>query len=188
MSDNSVSAHTSSTQKRKGRKAGSTLLVKPQKSDFDTSGFASLEGLTNQHHTEKSNSHFLTFDNVGNAVKAYRHFRNEHSDDVRVKFAHYRVFFTLQGLTEDNDYSDVKTAHMNFVRDNTGGRVLYYKLYRKNDSYIGCGDMTLDTKESFDQLVSSESEHKNFTVVEGVTGVHYRYNRSPQQQSNVATV
>ena len=186
MSDNNVSAHTSSTQKRKGRKAGRTLLVKPESESFDSSVFASLEGLTNQHHTDKSNAHFLTFDTVGNAVNAYRHFRKEHSDDVRVKFAHYRVFFTLQGLTEEHDYSDVKTAHMNFVRDNTSGRVLYYKLYRKNDSYIGCGEMTLDTKESFDKLVGGESEHKNFTVVEGVTGVHYRYNRT-QQQSNTTT-
>ena len=121
MSDNNVNDHTSSTQKRKGRKAGRTLLVKPESDSFDSSVFSSLEGLTNQHHTEKSNSHFLTFDTVGNAVNAYCHFRNQHNDDVRVKFAHYRVFFTLKGLNEDHEYSDVKTAHMNFVRDNTSG-------------------------------------------------------------------
>ena len=185
MSDNNVNDHTSSVQKRKGRKAGRTLLVKPENHPFDTSLFSSLEGLTNQHYTDKSNSHFLTFDTVENSLNAYRDFRKNHTNDVRVKFAHYRIFFTLQGLTEDHEYSNVKSEHINFIEQNTQGNVLYYKLYRKNDVYIGCGDMTLDTKDSFDKLVSNESDHKNVTLLDNLTGTHYRYNRITQQSNTV---
>jgi hypothetical protein len=183
MSDNN-SFTTPSTQNKKGRKAGRTLLVKPENNNFDTKVFSSLDGLSSQYHIEKSNSHFLTFETVENSLKAYRQFRNDYNSELRVKFAHYRVFFTLQGLSEDNEYSDVKTAHIKFVCDNTKGNVLYYKLYRKNDSYLGCGDMTLDTKESFDQLINSESEHKNFNFLESLTGVHYRYNRTQQDSTS----
>ena len=186
MSDNNVTQNSSS-QKRKGRKAGRTLLVKPQVETFTSSNVTSLEGLTSHHHTEKSNTYFLTFDTVGNAVSAYRHFRKEYKEDVRVKFAHYRVFFTLEGLTEDNEYSDVKSAHINFVQNTMDANVLYYKLYRKNDAYVGCGDMTLDTKESFDALVGKESEHKSTSVVNGVTCVHYRYNKQSSHTQTSAS-
>jgi hypothetical protein len=177
--------------KRQQRKAGRTLLVKPN-GNVSSNMFNSLTGLVNNTHTEKSNSYFLTFDTVGNAVNAYRHFRKNYTDTVRVKFAFYRVFFTLQNLTDTTDYSQVKTAHMNFVRTASNGRVLFYKLYRKNNNYLGCGDMTLDTKESFDSLVSQESQHKNFTLLNNLTGVHFKYNRNSEsnQRNNapVATV
>lgn len=180
--------NNSSNTKRYTRKAGRTLLVKTtSKQDF-----SGLEGLVSTHLTERTNSYFLTFDNVTNAVNALRTLKNNHSD-IRVKFAHYRVFFTMQGLNDESDYNTVKTAHVDFIQSNTGSNVLYYKLYRKNNSYLECGDLTLDTKEAFDTLMNSNEGHKNFSLDGGMSGVHYRYNRRSgdtqhtQQTEQVAT-
>ena len=92
-----------------------------------------------------------------------------------VKFAHYRVFFTMENLKDETDYNSVKDRHVKFVTDNTGSEVLYYKLYR-NKSYLGCGDLTIDTKEALDKLLSQD-QHKEFDLGDGNTGVFYRYNR-----------
>ena len=48
-----------------------------------------------------------------------------------------------------------------------------YKLYR-NKSYLGCGDVTIDTKSGLDALLDKE-KYKEFDL-SGNTGVFYRYN------------
>ena len=63
-----------------------------------------------------------------------------------LKYSHYRVFFTISGLSEEVEYNDIKNAHIKHIESNTDGSVLYYKLYRKDDAYLGCGDLTVDTK------------------------------------------
>jgi hypothetical protein len=92
-----------------------------------------------------------------------------------VKFAHYRVFFTMENLSEETKYDDVKDKHVKFVQDNTDSEVLYYKLYR-NKSYLGCCDLTIDTKDALDKLLCQD-QHKEFDLGNGNIGVFYRYNR-----------
>lgn len=171
--------NNNSNTKRYARKAGRTLLVKTT-SDSD---FNELEGLQSTHLTEKTNSHFLTFDTITNAVNALRTLKNNQSD-IRVKFAHYRVFFTMQGLNDSSDYNTIKTTHVDFIQNNTGTNVLYYKLYRKNNSYLECGDLTVDTKDAFDKLMNSDDGHKTFSLDGGLSGMHYRYNRKGSNNEN----
>jgi hypothetical protein len=184
-----MSAQESKKQNRPRTKAGRTLLVKPSNGNFDVSIFESLAGLTSKHHTEKSNSHFLVFSTAQEALAALKTIKNKSGQSARVKFAHYRIFFKVEGLTDSSDYNTVKTAHTEMINKlatgNQGG-VLYYRLYRKENKFIGCGDMTVDTKEIFDKLLSDDGL-KTFTY-EGFSGIHYRYKKTDNdnQQSNAA--
>ena len=164
------------------RKAGRTLLVKVLNGQFDVPGL-NLEGLVNEHFTEKSNSYFLTFDNVQNSLNAMELIRTKYNFNVRVKIAHYRVFFTLENLEESMEYNTVKTQHCEVVQSKANCSVLFYKLYRKDNKYLGCGDLTLDTKEGLDVLMSSEGL-KTFTLDCGISGSHYHYRTQKQSHDN----
>ena len=158
------------------RKAGRTLLVKVLNSNFS---LPQLDGLQSEYFTDKSQSYFLVFDDVNNSLNALKMLKKTHESDVRVKFAYYRVFFTMNDLTNEQEYNTVKNQHKELIESNNGS-VLYYKLYRKNNEYIGCGDLTLDTKESFDLLMSEDSL-KKFNLECGVSGSHFRYRNSSNQ-------
>jgi hypothetical protein len=161
-------------------KAGRTLLVKPSSNAFDTSVFDGLAELKSKNHIEKSNSFFLTFTSSTDALNALKTIKNKSSKNARVKFAHYRIFFKIEGLTDSSDYNAVKTAHTEMITK-LGGGVLYYRLYRKDNKFIGCGDMTVDTKEVFDKIISDDGL-KNFKT-DGFSGVHYRYKKNDTQHS-----
>lgn len=165
------------------RKSGRTLLVQKLNENLDESIFENLEGLKSKHHTEKNNAYFLTFESLPHSLSSFRDFKK--NEDVRVKFAHYKIFFTIEELNNNIEYTDIKTNHINLINDNYDGNVLYYKLYRKNDKYLDCGDLTLDTKESFDALIDSNNEDYELKV-NGVnfTGKYYRYNRKPRDSEN----
>ena len=166
------------------RKAGKTLLLKAKDGcTIKEEWFKSLDGLKENGVAQTSNtgSYFLTFDEVGKSLDALKHIRKEHDKDVMVKFAHYRVFFTLEGLEDSTDYNTVKQAHIDFIKKHTDSEVLYYKLYR-NKNYLGCGDLTIDTKDALDNLLSQE-HNKEFDLGDGHTGKFYRYNRKPKDNS-----
>ena len=167
----------SSSKKKFLRKAGKTLLIKAKDGcTVNEDWFKSIDGLQKDGivQTEKTGSYFLTFDDVGKSLDALKHIRKEHDKDVMVKFAHYRVFFTMEGLSESTDYNTVKQAHTKFIQDNTNSEVLYYKLYR-NKTYLGCGDVTIDTKDALDKLLNKD-QNKEFDLGDGMTGKFYRYN------------
>ncbi len=170
MSDNS---------KHNARKAGRTLLVKltNEYKSFDNEVFKDLKGLEKTYLTEKTQSYFLTFDTITNSVDAMRKLRKDYGESVKAKFAYYRVFFTMQGLDENSEYNIVKSLHTKLIENKTGANVLYYKLYKKHNNYIECGDLTLDTKEGFDVLMESENGLKSYELENGFSGVHYRFNR-----------
>lgn len=162
------------------RKTGRTLLVSPSNGSYlNDDTFSKLEGLTASHST-KNGSYFLTFENVTNALESFHSLRQEHPE-LRVKFARYQIFFTISGLTDSYDYSTVKHNMCNFIEKETGTTVLYFKLYRKGEKYIGCGDLTVDTKDTMDKLLNKEGPLKNYTIGE-LSGSFYRYNKT---QSNV---
>ena len=157
------------------QKSGRTLLVKSN-GTIDKKVFDGLEGLQNTFYTMKSNSYFLTFETSDKSYQSLQKLKLQLGSSVQLKFAHYRVYFTINGMTNDTDYNTIKSLHTGVISQTTGCNVLYYRLYRKNDTYLGCGDMTLDTKEAFDQLMNGELL-KNFTLGD-ITGTHYRYNKT----------
>lgn len=161
------------------RKTGRTLLVSPPNGAYlNDSIFNNLFGLSTSHST-KNGSYFLTFDDINNALDSFRNLRQDHPE-LRVKFARYQIFFTISGLTDSNDYSIVKQNMCNFIEQETDTNVLYFKLYRKGDKYIGCGDLTVDTKDAMDKLLNKEGHLKNYTIGE-LSGTFYRYNKTPNK-------
>jgi hypothetical protein len=157
-------------------KPGRTLLVKPT-TTIDLSLLDTLDGFQSKHYADKSNSYFVTFATADNSNNALTLLKTKFGNTVNVKFAHYRVYFTLQGLVDTTDYSLVKSAHSALVSEKANCNVLYYRLYRKSDSYLGCGDMTIDTKEGMDVLMNRDNL-KSFTLNPELSGVHYRYNKT----------
>ena len=179
------------TMKKRFRKAGRTLLIKPvetKESQFESHVKTLLEtqkfeGLVSVSDSAKG-AKFLLFDTISNAVVAFKVFRKD--DLVFVKYAHYKVFFNMTGLTtlDKVDYNQVKESHSTWVTDKTQANVLYYKLYSNGDKYLGCGEMTVDTKEGVDQLLQKDSLLKDYTLkIEKTTlgGKYYQYNRTKKE-------
>jgi len=176
-------------KKKFARKAGKTLLIKAKDGcTVKDEWFSSLDGLTKDGvaKTAKTGSYFLTFDDASKSLDALKQIRKDHDKDLMVKFAHYRVFFTMDGLNESIDYNTVKQKHVDFVSEHTGSEVLYYKLYR-NKSYIGCGDLTIDTKEALDKLLSSD-HNKQFDLGDGHVGTFYRYSKNGKDKDTDGNV
>lgn len=181
------------TMKKRFRKAGRTLLIKPVESKetkFESHVKTLLEnqkfeGIVSVSDSAKG-AKFLLFDTISNAITAFKVFRND--ELVFVKYAHYRIFFNMTGLTtlDKVDYNQVKETHSTWVTDKTQSNVLYYKLYRNGDKYLGCGEMTVDTKEGVDHLLQKDSLLKEYTInVDNATlgGKYFQYNRTKKDDS-----
>ena len=169
-------------KKRFLRKSGRTLVLKLKDEGVDVKNLTGFTGLKDSATTQ-NNAVFLTFDTKDNALEALKQVKKNFKEEVNVKFAHYKVFFKMEGLVNTTDYYTIKKDHTEWVEKNSGGEVLYYKLYRKDNKYLGCGDLTVDTKDSIDALLS-EDRHKNYTLG-SLTGTFYRYNRNNKQQLDV---
>lgn len=176
------------TRRPQHTKPGRTLLVKPSNTSsnvvFDAGFLSTFSGFQTTHHTEKTNSYFTTYATPTDALAALKGIKSKYGRDVRVKYSHYRIFFKLEGLTDETDYNTVKAAHIAFAQK-LGCNVLYYRLYRKDKTYLGCGDMTLDVKEAFDNLLDAEKQ-KTFELSVGdvkYTGSHYRYKKTGSEES-----
>lgn len=164
------------------RKPGRTLLVSPtNQSSKNKTILSKLTGLTTNHSTENG-SFFLTFDTIQNSLDSFSYLRENHPE-FRVKFARYQIFFTISGLENSSDYGVVKQNITNFVEKEAGAYILYFKLYRKGDKYLGYGDFTIDTKDAMDKLLKKDSLIKNFTIGE-LSGSFYRYNKTKQNQNS----
>ena len=165
-------------KKKFARKEGKTLLVKAKEgSVIDPTWFDSLDGIIENGISlpSKTNSYFITFTDATKSLNALKSLQKDYNDKIMIKFAHYRLFFTMDGLTDESDYNETKELHTKFVEKHTNSEVLYYKLYR-NQKYLGCGDLTIDTKEALDLLLNKD-DHKNFDLGNGKTGSFYRYTR-----------
>lgn len=170
-----VEEYTDDKSKKAVRKPGRTLLLKSASgSQLNLNVFTGLEGLKSHTETKSTSSYFLTFNTVTDAVNAYKKLRNE-SSDYRVKYSYYRVFFTMNGLTESSDYNQVKKDLMEHVSKVSNASVLYCKLYRQDTKFLGCGDFTIDTLDAMNTLLSKEGGLKDFTLG-SLTGTFYRYN------------
>ena len=182
MSENTHETNT--THGKTGtRRPGKTLLVKQKDNKkINEKWLATLENLKVQESSEekftktvKTGSYFLEFEDIKSAENALEKLQKEHSDSLMVKFAHYRVFFTINGLDDDSDYNLVKKTFTDYIEKETNASVLYFKLYR-NKKFLGCGDFTIDTKSSLDQLLDKE-QLKEYDFGDGLSGSFFRFNR-----------
>jgi hypothetical protein len=173
------------------RKPGKTLLMKSRSGSTSEAVLVksteSLKGLVKQPVKTKTNSYFLCFDSVENASKAFEELDSSlnsgKNKDVLVKYAHYRIFFKIEKtggkpLSNDDDYNLIKESHIKDIESNTNGKVIYWKLYKNGDSYLGCGDYTVDTLECLENQLDPE-RGKTFKFGE-FEGVNYKYNKKPR--------
>jgi hypothetical protein len=158
------------------RKASRTLVVNSENN-------VSTEGLTGLVSSVKSNnnSYFFVFDTVENSKASFKTLK---TNNYKVRYAYYRIFFTMNGLDENASYNDLKEQHTQWITANSNAQVLYYKQYRNGGKFLGCGDFTVDTKESMDKLIDKDNL-KNYSF-DKYTGVNYRYNKKdPKTQETV---
>jgi hypothetical protein len=148
-------------------KTGRTLVVKSD-NDVSTEGFT---GLINSVKSN-NNSYFFVFDTVENSTDAFKMLKTANH---KVRFAYYRLFFTMTGLDDNASYNDLKEQHTQWIISNSDAQVLYYKQYRNGGKFLGCGDFTIDTKESMDKLLDKNTL-KNYSF-DKYSGVNYRYNK-----------
>lgn len=173
----------SSTDKNTLRKPGRTVLVKSSSDVSLTSKlFESLEGLLSNVETKTTNSFFLTFDTVENAETALNLLKS--TSDYLVKFSYYRIFFTMSGLEDTTDYNELKKSMMDYVAEKTNTNVLYCKFYRKGDKYLGCGDLTIDSLEGMNTLLSKDNGFKDYTF-DNFSGSFYRFNNNKERFQNL---
>jgi hypothetical protein len=178
-----MTTHMSKINSEHVNKPGKTILVKLVSNMTDQhKTFNKLDGLVSCAETKTYNSYFLTFDTIENATKAYATL-SEDSKKYNIKFSYYRVFFTLNGLKDTTDYNTVKQELINFINDKTGASVLYCKLYKKDNKYIGCGDCTIDTMEGMNMLLNKDTNLKDFTVG-SYSGTFFRYNNKKHKPNN----
>lgn len=173
------------TEKKKSvRKAGRTLLVHSLNNGIiNDKAFEDLAGLVSRTETKSTRSYFLVFDTIENAVSSFRKLRQDFND-LKVKFSYYRVFFKIEGLTNETDYSKAKIELNDYVSQRSGASVLYCKLYNKNGSFIGSGDLTVDTLEGMNALINRENSGNTFTFG-GYSGTFYRFNTKKGQFQQV---
>ena len=178
--DNNSDNMSNDGQKKAVRKPGRTLLISSSMgSTLNESTLTNLEGMTSSFST-KNGSYFLTFDTIEHSLECYKKLRTE-QPNLKVKFSRYQIYFKINGLTDTSDYSLVKQEISDFVEKQSGGSVLYFKLYRKGDKFLGCGDLTVDTKDAMDKLLNKDSPIKNYTVG-SYSGTFFRFNKDNKQQ------
>ena len=190
MSENIHESTTTHGNKTNTRRPGKTLLVKQKDNKkINEKWLVTLDNLKVQENssdekftkTVKTGSYFLEFEDIKSAENALEKLQKEHGDSLMAKFAHYRVFFTINGLDDNSDYNLVKKTFTDYIEKETNASVLYFKLYR-NKKFLGCGDFTIDTKSSLDQLLDKD-KLKDYDFGDGHSGSFFRFNRkSPKNE------
>lgn len=164
------------------RKPGKTLLVSMLDATKETEQqFQKYPGVLSC--TRATNSFFVVFDTIDNSVSAYNDIKTTFTD-ATVKYSHYRVFMTISNLTPETNYTDVKEQFVKFLEETTKTNVLFFKLYKKDNNYLGCGDFTLDSLEGMNILLNRENGLKEYKLGE-FTGNFYRYNSKKSGDGNV---
>jgi hypothetical protein len=163
------------TKRKNIRKPGCTLLLRFL-TEPDTSVFTNLNGLISSNETKTPNSYFLVFDTPQNALSTYKTLRLD-TTNYFVKYVYYKIFFKINGLDDSVDYNQLKTEFTNYISSLTSSNVLYCKFYRKNNSYVGCGDFTLDKLSGLNILLSKETGLREFSFG-SYSGSFYYFNKN----------
>lgn len=130
------------------KKAGKTILISNEYQED-----ISFEGIDKIHKTENG-SRFVIFDNVEHAKEALESLI---SNDVRVKYSYYKLFFRLRDMELQNmKYDELKETLKSSLSEQDVN-TLYLKFYTKNGQLIGSGEITLDSKDVIDTLLNKRS-------------------------------
>lgn len=162
---------TNNEQVKNLPKSGRTLLIKP---NFDVSQdllkLDNLEGLVDKSEINQHKFFFLTFDTIQHSEEAFALI----SPNYNVKYSYYKIFFTLSQNVDSSNYDLTKQEIKTFIENNTNGSMLFCKFYRKNSSYMNCGDLIVDTIDAMKNLISNLKQFKT----EKISGSFYRFNNS----------
>ena len=154
-------------------KPSRTLLIKGLTEDSDLNKINSLEGLDNLSKINNTTSVYLTFNSIENSLNALRYVKRN-MPSLFIKFYYYKIFFVLNNLDENTEYNSIRNDLFNYILTNLNDKFLYCKIYTKNKSYLGCGNLTVDTFNTSKELLSSTSGFKNF-VLPSCSGTFYKY-------------
>ena len=165
-----------SKNKKQLIKPGRTILIKilDDISVFTDDLTENLVGLTNKTVITNNKTIFLTFDTVDNSYNAYNFLRFKSNKKYLVSFSYYKLFFIIKGLKDDANYNESKNKLIEFITKNTDINVLYFKFYCKDNKYLGCGDLTVDTLESLVNILSKELKIKEFSF-KSYSGTFYKF-------------
>jgi len=168
------SSEQNEQQSKQPIKPGRTLIVKSKThQSIDLATFDGLKGLESKTEINQHNSVFLVFDTVLHSEQALESL----SGSYHVKFSYYKVFVSLTNNISDDNMEKSKMELEQLVLSNTGSNVLFSKFYRKNNSYMNCGYMVVDTIDAMKKLISKDSEFKQFKT-ESLSGTFYRFNNT----------
>jgi len=165
-----------SENKRPKRKEGRTILF-----DSNSKEEVNDDGVKNIHKTD-GGTRFIVFDTIENASSAYE----KHKDaGAKVKYAYYKIFFRLSEYDlATAKYDDLKEEVQKFLSIRGINNVLYFKFYTQNGVLMGSGDLTVDTKEDMDLLVSNNESD----FCEGkISFYRYRVRKNTQDSKDVVT-
>ena len=184
VNDEKTQNNTFGKTKKVVRKAGRTLLIKliNDTTTFDDSLTENLTGLLNKTNLTNNNTLFLTFDSKENSLSALKFLRPKSFNKFHVKFSYYKLFFTINGLTDKSDYNESKKDLIDFISKDINVQVLYCKFYYKENKYLGCGDLTVDTLEGMNKLLLKENGMKEITV-NSLSVVFYRFNNKKKEEN-----
>ena len=131
VDDKTPQNNTFGKTKKIVRKAGRTLLIKliNDTTTFDDSLTENLTGLLNKTNLSNNKTLFLTFDTKDNSLNALKVLRSKSINKFHVKFSYYKLFFTINGLTDKSDYNDSKKELIEFISKDDNVQVLYCKFY-----------------------------------------------------------
>lgn len=181
LNKENIKSEQKSTFVKQLPKPGRTLIIKSNKDEtLNLSNFNNLEGLLDKSEINQYNSLFLIFDSIKNSELAYESLKNNYN----IKYSYYKIFFTLSTNIDNTNYENTKNELSKFIEENTNSSMLYCKFYRKNDNYMNCGVLVIDTIDGMKTLISKESKLKQFNTNE-LSGNFYRYNNSKYKIQNV---
>jgi hypothetical protein len=137
------------------RRPSRTLLVNDSTKVIDVSTFS---GLVSNEKTS-TNSIFLEFASIEDATNAFEKLKE---DSVRVKYAYYKLFIKFTSPVKNLSYDSLKELSKNTLQTDINDiNVVYFKLYKKANELIGCGEVTVDRIGDVEKLIKRSFDGGN---------------------------
>jgi hypothetical protein len=162
----------SQQQEERPPRSSRTMWVNPQSKDVDTRIFNSLKQHGLETVTDINKGYFLTWDTMENAVAG---FASLTAAGYSPRYKFYRVYFTMNGLAGDEDYSTLKTGFIEYLGTIPHVSVQFCKFYRKDGKFSGGGDLSVDTQDGYNNMLSSKSQYKTYKFG-NYSGTFYKFN------------
>lgn len=133
--------------KVKFEKSGRTLIVGKSLDDLN------YNGLVNSFKTN-SGFTFLTFKDVVTSKEAFNILLE---NNEKVKYSYYKLFIRFNASNFKDNLLEAKETLKKKILEKINTDYLFIKIYTKNKSLIGSGEIILDTKQSLDDLINLKS-------------------------------